>query len=47
MRNLPVLLMEVTEIRGRCLIYEMGDKIVIDGARTDLHEVMGELEAID
>jgi len=34
---LPVLLMEVTEIRGRCPVYKTGDKIVIDGARIDLH----------
>jgi len=27
----------VTEIRGRCLIYKTGDKIVIDGPRIDLH----------
>ena len=29
--------MEVTEIRGRCPIHKTGAKIVIDGARIDLH----------
>jgi len=33
---LSVLLMEVTEIEGRCPIYRTGDKIVIDGRRIDL-----------
>lgn len=34
---MPVLLMEVTEIKGRCPIYKTGDKIAIDRARIDLN----------
>ena len=32
------LIIEVTEIRGKCPVYKVGDKIVIDGPEIDLEE---------
>ncbi len=33
---MPTLLFEVAEVRGKCPVYKVGDRIVIEGPRIDL-----------